>query len=1472
MATRSGTWFICPVLERTLHYASTQRAIATGAHESRLQWPTVPPWVGAVLLSALVTLPGHPVAAESETADDGQPVVTIAADVNEVVYNLDRDMFALADPSFTVSRTGPTLAAAEVPLILTQDRSFLPAGALSRTVTIAAGATSASLEIAQTEFTRTAREDGTLTAEVGEGDGYTGAAATASVAMRYVEWAVIAQIESSEYRFPEDHGAAQFTMILTTATGVPPPNRSLWFSLSSEADEATSPDDYKPLSETKGITPGSWNEEGDHYTARNIFDEMLIHDDAIDEPDERLSVLLMPMPGSPQWLGFAMPDGKRCASPFGDRCLSTVTIEDNDTRGITVTPTALTVPEGDARTYTVVLATKPTGKVTVTPSVSGSPEVSTGPATLTFTQHNWGETQAVTVAADDDTVAQAITASVTHDVDGGDYASEPADAVAVTVTDDETPSTAIALAVNPQAVGEAAATTEVELTASLNHAPAAAETEVTIAVSGDSAAASDFMAVSSFNLTIGARASSGTVTFSFSPDDDKVDEEDEAVSVVGSSGGFTVTAATLTITDDDTRGIEVSPTALTVAEGSQEAYTVVLTSEPTAPVEVTVTVPPSAPFSIDEAVLTFTAGTWNQEQTVAVTAESDEDAVSPPVATVTLEAGGADYDGVAGSVTVQVEDSTPVIKSVLTLAVEPSVVAEDVASQLITVMGTLQPAPAAAVEVEVSVSGDTATVGADFAAVTDFMLTYAAGQATASNSFTLEPVDDGVPEGTERLKMVGTPGDPNIAAAEAVVEISNAEPSPPHLPTVSITPAAEEVVEGGEASFIVTRSGTAVAALTVAVDIADQGGVVAGAAPTDVTFASGKVTATLAIATADDNTDEPDGAVSATLATGVGYVLGSPARVTVTVADNDAAPALTIADVRALESGGKIEFTAMLAAASGHEVSVGCTQEDMTATAGEDYQAQRGTLVFAPGQTSVTITVPVMDDLLDEADESFLMVLSDPSNATLEDSEATGTIVDDDPAVAKAWLARFGRTVASQVVETVAGRLAAGSERGTQVTVAGRQLNLMDESAAGGWRDLTWAALNGTADARTMEFAELLGDSSFNVKLADADGLAGSGGAYGGGGYWGAWGRGSVARLAGETAELNVRGQVAGGAAGVEYGSGRVLAGVSAAYFGGAGEVALPGTEASLPLTDEVASWLASVHPYVSMDLTDRLAVWALLGYGRGTMSLANAMGREETAIRMTMGAIGGRAGLLAPAQSGRIGLAVRTDGLLLQIASAETARLPGVTANVHRLRVVLEGAVVALRGPAGVFTPTLEVAARYDGGAAETGVGLEVGGGLSYAYPAWGVTAAASGRLLVTHEDHGFKEWGAGASLRVAPATTGLGPSLTLNTAWGDTATGQERLWSQGVELTGHSAATDARALRGRVAAELGYGIAHAAAGAMVTPFVGIAWQEGGSQAYRLGGRLHVGQSFRLDLEAEHHDGGAAPRHGLNLTATLTW
>ena len=90
----------------------------------------------------------------------------------------------------------------------------------------------------------------------------------------------------------------------------------------------------------------------------------------------------------------------------------------DDSRGIAVTPTAATVPEGETRTYTVALKSQPTGAVTVTPSVTGSPDVTVSPGTLTFTAATWNMAQTVTVSAAQDADAENDAATVSHAVSG----------------------------------------------------------------------------------------------------------------------------------------------------------------------------------------------------------------------------------------------------------------------------------------------------------------------------------------------------------------------------------------------------------------------------------------------------------------------------------------------------------------------------------------------------------------------------------------------------------------------------------------------------------------------------------------------------------------------------------------------------------------------------------------------------------------------------------------------------------------------------------------------------------------------------------------------------------------------------------------------------------------------------------------------------------------------------------------------
>ena len=118
---------------------------------------------------------------------------------------------------------------------------------------------------------------------------------------------------------------------------------------------------------------------------------------------------------------------------------------------------------------------------------------------------------------------------------------------------------------------------------------------------------------------------------------------------------------------------------------------------------------------------------------------------------------------------------------------------------------------------------------------------------------------------------------------------------------------------------------------------------------------------------------------------------------TVIIEDNDAALRLSIADVAVFEDAGAAVFTATLSSAATVEVSASYTTLDQTAVAGEDYTARSGELQFVPGETAQTVSVAILDDAADEADETFLIRLSNAQGAVLVDREAVGRILDDQP-------------------------------------------------------------------------------------------------------------------------------------------------------------------------------------------------------------------------------------------------------------------------------------------------------------------------------------------------------------------------------------------------------------------------------------------------------------------------------------------
>ncbi|MGH9154935.1 MAG: Calx-beta domain-containing protein [Acidimicrobiales bacterium] len=112
--------------------------------------------------------------------------------------------------------------------------------------------------------------------------------------------------------------------------------------------------------------------------------------------------------------------------------------------------------------------------------------------------------------------------------------------------------------------------------------------------------------------------------------------------------------------------------------------------------------------------------------------------------------------------------------------------------------------------------------------------------------------------------------------------------------------------------------------------------------------------------------------------------------------DDGSSPRLSIGDVTVTEDDTTAVFTVGLSPVSSQAVSVTFATADGTASAGADYVATTGTLTIPPGASSGTVAVPVLEDSVPEADETFLVNLSAAGNATIADNQAVGTITDDD--------------------------------------------------------------------------------------------------------------------------------------------------------------------------------------------------------------------------------------------------------------------------------------------------------------------------------------------------------------------------------------------------------------------------------------------------------------------------------------------
>ena len=224
-------------------------------------------------------------------------------------------------------------------------------------------------------------------------------------------------------------------------------------------------------------------------------------------------------------------------------------------------------------------------------------------------------------------------------------------------------------------------------------------------------------------------------------------------------------------------------------------------------------------------------------------------------------------------------------------------------------------------------------------------------------------------------------------------------------PEISVT-AGAGVTEGGDAVFTVTASPAPSAPLAVTVTIAQQGDHGATTGSQTVTIATGG-SATVTVATVDDDADEPDGSVSVSVDAGDGYsVSASQGTATVNVADNDdappqEAPEVSVADGSIVEGQfgylSVLEFRVTLSEESDEDVTVSYVIRSGTAINGLDYWGGTGTVTIWAGRTSATIGVNVKDDGRQEGDETLTVELTGADGAVIAAAgTATGTIIDDE--------------------------------------------------------------------------------------------------------------------------------------------------------------------------------------------------------------------------------------------------------------------------------------------------------------------------------------------------------------------------------------------------------------------------------------------------------------------------------------------
>ncbi|MGI9310014.1 MAG: autotransporter outer membrane beta-barrel domain-containing protein, partial [bacterium] len=521
------------------------------------------------------------------------------------------------------------------------------------------------------------------------------------------------------------------------------------------------------------------------------------------------------------------------------------------------------------------------------------------------------------------------------------------------------------------------------------------------------------------------------------------------------------------------------------------------------------------------------------------------------------------------------------------------------------------------------------------------------------------------------------------------------------------------------------------------------------------------------------------------------------------------------------------------------------------------------TITIAADTTEATARFPIDDDdgVVDAA-ANATATIGDSNAYTGGGATATARICDDDggacgiSAAAEMAVEKSLPVVAAAIVSNVASAISSRIDAVGDGIGGNNHFDAASLTAA-------FATQAAAAMADGAEFESVVGDGVKRLFDGKTHSLAlsGDGGASNGAGVWIG---GSYQNLGGEDGALDWDGDLYSVQLGADARlNNGMLAGAAVSRSEGEWDYENVDVDGK-PVEGTVELSTTSVHPYVAWRRAGGMDIWASVGYGEGDLEnreTTNGDAQASGDVELQSASLGIASGDLAVASASTMRL--KFDA---QVANTEVdyddATVADLDLDSRRVRVGME-----FGDGVGDTRRAFELGARYDGGDARSGVGIELGGHLAHDNGD-GVSASLNARALLAHGGK-HDEWGVSGTLRYASGTDGQGLSWRVEPGWGVTQSGVDRLWTESAAELADDSDDESFDPVARMDSEVAHGFAFGEG--MLTPYTGLRLS-GGSRDYRFGGRYKlIALPLEMSVEAYRKQRDAT-ENGVLFKAGMSW